>query len=402
MVTRHAIRFLNSSRQRVDEGICNKEIQEGGYVMGVFKPSHLKNNNWYIKYYVNGKPRVECIGPSKKLAETVLKKRKVEIAEGRFLDKAKDPHVLFDSLVERYLEYSKANKKSYADDIGRMKVLLRYFGGKHLSEITPWLVEKFKVQRKKEISRRKRQITNGTINRERALLSNMFTKAIEWGMARENPVKKAKPLKENNQRLRFLTPEEISSLVAAIKSEPKAAHLLPIVITALNTGMRKAEILRLKWSDIDFPNRLISIEDSKNGEKRKVPMNSQLTNTLKDVKKIGNNSEYVFCNKKGEPLQAVKRSFGTALKKAGIRNFKFHDLRHTFASYMVMSGVDLATVKELMGHKDIRMTLRYSHLSPGHKRDAVERIAGRFGFQTDNKTDNKNIERKVMAVKVHK
>jgi integrase len=370
--------------------------------MGVFKPSHLKNNSWYIKYYVKGKPRVECIGPSKKLAETVLKKRKVEIAEGRFLDKLRNTEILFDNFAEQYLQYSKANKKSYDKDVSRMKVLLRYFGGKHLSEITPWLIEKFKAQRKKEVSRRKKEVSNANVNRERALLSSMFSKAIEWGMIKDNPVTKVKSLKENNQRVRFLMPEEMASLTAAINSEPKANHLLPIMITALNSGMRKQEIFRLTWRDVDFNNRLISVEDSKNGEKRKIPMNSQLTETMENVKNKNGHSEYVFCNEKGKRLRSVKRSFGTALKKAGIKDFTFHDLRHTFGSHMVMAGVDLPTIKELLGHKDIKMTLRYSHLSPGHKRDAVELLTGRFDFSTDNRTDNKIFTEKIRSLKPHK
>jgi len=169
-----------------------------------------------------------------------------------------------------------------------------------------------------------------------------------------------------------LTKEEIKALYYACPG-----HLKPIIVVALNTGMRKGEILNLKWDDLDFRQKIIYLLNTKNNEKKEIPMNQVVFYTLFKVKKHPE-SPYVFCNKDGKPYGSVKTAFRNALKKAGIKNFRFHDLRHTFASHLVMAGVDLNTVKELLGHKDIKMTLRYAHLSPDHKRRAVETLCNKM------------------------
>jgi integrase len=132
--------------------------------------------------------------------------------------------------------------------------------------------------------------------------------------------------------------------------------------------MRKGELLGLQWPQIDFEQGIITLTDTKNDERRDIPMNETVKATLKGIERIGAN---VFCNGDGETFANVRRSFETAVRKSGIEDFRFHDLRHTFASNLVMEGIDIMTVKELMGHKDLTMTLRYSHLAPNHKTRAV-------------------------------
>jgi len=189
-------------------------------------------------------------------------------------------------------------------------------------------------------------------------------------MGESNPAAKVRLLREPKGRLRYLTEEEAERLV-----ECCAEHLRPIVVTALNTGMRLGEILRLRWEEVEFENRIIYVMDSKNEEQRQIPMNSTLTETLQAIK-LGKPSPYVFCKENGRRYTRITRSFERAKRKAGIEDFHFHDRRHTFASRLVMGGVDLVTVKELLGHKQIDMTLRYAHLSPKHKRFAVEVLEG--------------------------
>jgi len=134
--------------------------------------------------------------------------------------------------------------------------------------------------------------------------------------------------------------------------------------------MRKSEIFNLKWNDIDFRNRIIYVLETENNEVRKIPMNEIIFRTLLKVRK-NPNSAYVFCKKNGDPYKDIRDGFKAALKRAGIKNFRFHDLRHTFASHLVMAGIDLKTVQELLEHKTFEMTLRHSHLSPDHKRRAL-------------------------------
>lgn len=149
-------------------------------------------------------------------------------------------------------------------------------------------------------------------------------------------------------------------------------HLRPIVVTALNTGMRKSEILHLKWEEnIDLKHGFILLELTKNGERREVPINATVRETLVGLTRRLDVPYAFYDPRTGKPYQDIKRSFQGACRRAGIKDFHFHDCRHAFASRLVMAGVDLTTVKELLGHKTLNMTLRYAHLAPTHKRNAV-------------------------------
>ena len=335
--------------------------------MPVYEYKGKKGTTYYIVYSVNGRRKTETIGKDKKLAEKVLHKRLTEIAENRYLDVKKEEKIKFEDFADQYLEFHcKPNNKTWkTSDEKKINNLKKYFSGKHLHEITPLDIEKYKSERIKRVQKNK-SIAPATINRDLACLKSLFNRAIEWKMAQDNPVKQVKLFRENNQRLRYLEKEEIETLLANCHN-----YLKPIVIVALNTGMRKSEILKLKWHDFDFRRDIIYLHDTKNGEKREVPMNSEVRTTLIKVRKHPQ-SPYIFCNTTGEPFGDIKKSFLTALTNSGIINFHFHDLRHTFASQLVMCGVDLNTVRELLGHKSIQMTLRYSHLSPDHKKRAVD------------------------------
>ena len=148
--------------------------------------------------------------------------------------------------------------------------------------------------------------------------------------------------------------------------------LKPILVMAYNTGMRRSEILNLKWENVDMSQGYVRVEETKNGESRYIPINKQLNEALKTVK-YNTSGDYVFSHD-NEPVRTFKTAFNAAVKRAGVDRFTFHDLRHTFASVLVMKGVDLATVQELLGHKSITMTKRYSHPTPEHKRQAIEKL----------------------------
>lgn len=213
--------------------------------------------------------------------------------------------------------------------------------------------------------------------------------AIAWGEANENPMQKVRFARENNQRIRFLSVDEEERLLPACNN-----WLRPLVITALNTGFRRSEFLSLTWEDIDFERRAVEVQASyaKNGERRSISMNDLLHRTLEEVRIKSPGP--VFPNRKVTQYRNFRTPFNNALWKAEISNFTFHDLRHTFASRPVMSGIDLPTVKELMGHKDITMTLRYTHLSSDHKQNAVKALDNfgtnlrRFSRQYENEVEN--------------
>ena len=323
--------------------------------MGVYR----KGIDWYIDFYVNGRRKREKIGPNKKLARNVLRKRKVEIAENRFLDVRKQHKVKFEDFANKFLEvHSKPNKKSWKSDFYNLVKLRPVFGGRYLYNISQKDIEEYKAKRKENASA-------ATVNRELATLKTMLNKAVQWEVLENNPAKNVKFFKENNARLRYLEKEEIQRLI-----ETCSDRLRPMVILALNTGMRRGELLNIKWRDIDIRKGIIYLLDTKNGDKREILLNNLAKQALIGVSKHPD-SPYVFCNKDGKPYHDIRKSFFTALKKAGIINFHWHDLRHSFGSQLAMSGVDLNTVRELMGHRDLKMTLRYSHLSPNHKHRAV-------------------------------
>jgi len=274
-------------------------------------------------------------------------------------------------MADIYLEgYSKPNKRSSRRDVTSIKSLSAFFKTRYLHDITPMDIEQYKIYRSK-------QVANATVNREIACLKHIFTKAIEWAKAEKNPAAKVKLLRERNIRVRYLEEEDIEKLCRACPH-----YLKPIVITALNTGMRREEILSLKWKDLDFRHRIIYVLDSKNGEAREVPMNDIIWHTLLRVKKHPQSS-WVFCKSDGTRFHDIKRSFTRAKETAGIDNFRFHDLRHTFASHLVMAGIDLKTVQELLGHKSIAMTMRYAHLSPDHKKAAMDVLGRKLGKKMD-------------------
>lgn len=271
--------------------------------------------------------------------------------------------VPFVKLCTEYLQFSSTNKtvETHRRDIVIIKNLMKTFKKKLITEITTHDLEIYKNKRIGEVK-------PATVNREVACLKNMFNKAVQWGHLIENPVQTVRLLKEPPGRVRYLNGSEIERLLSHC-----AQHIRYIVIVALNTGMRKGEILNLKWQDIDMQNRMIIIKRTKNNEMRMIPINNILHNAL-NSNDLRSNSQYVFANKNGEKFGDIKTGFRAALRRAGITDFRFHDLRHTFASRLVMAGVDIRTVQTLMGHKDIKMTMRYSHLSNDHIKEAVGRL----------------------------
>jgi len=194
--------------------------------------------------------------------------------------------------------------------------------------------------------------------------------------------------RENNARVRYLNQhqplptamdhlkpykDEESRLLAVIGSQ--YAFHMPEFEIALNTGMRLSEQYNTEWHNVNVAQRLLTVPRSKHGERRHIPLNSVATAAFKRLALQANGSKYVFLNIEGEaPLRANRHWFQDAIDEAGIRDFRWHDLRHTFASRLAMAGVDLRTIQELMGHKTIQMTCRYAHLTPSHQLAAVERL----------------------------
>jgi len=332
-------------------------------------------NNYYIDYYYQGRRIRECVSKNKRDAEAALAVRKSEIVQGRYQIR-KRGDVRLDVFSKTYMEYSRANKRSWKRDEVSLKNLLPFFGDRMLSDISPFLIEKYKIKRSAKAK-------PATVNRELALLKHMYTMAIKWRKTFSNPVKEVKLFREENTQERILTQEEIRILLEACSDS-----LRPIVVTAVNSGMRLGEILTLTWGQVDFEQRVITILHSKSGKVRKVPMNETLWETLRAIKKNAAQDAVFISDRTGRPYKINCRgSWDKALKKAGISDCRFHDLRHTFASHLVAAGVDIITVQQLLGHSTIVITQRYAHSAPQSKREAVallkQRLDARSGHFLD-------------------
>jgi integrase len=285
--------------------------------MGIY----LRGKNWCIDFYYQGKRYKESIGPvSKTMAKENLIVLKREVIQGTY--KPKRVETPFEKFRQQYLEYSRQNKKpsSSLRDESSLKHLMDFFDGKKLSEITAFLVERYKAKRKPEGAK------EATINREMACLRHMFTMAITWGKAESNPVKEVRFLREPKEKTRILSPEEEESLLAYVRSHTKSQHLEAIIVTALNTGMRKGEILNLRWEDVDLRQGYITVVKTKNDEIRRIPLNKQLTDTLKSVKSLSAGGQYVF-GENGKPHGDVKTGWRKAVDVMDRSHTNFHPCR---------------------------------------------------------------------------
>ncbi len=321
---------------------------------------------WWVRYAdERGKIHREKVGP-KGLARKVYEKRKTEVREGRFFPKAVR-HI--EQTVSEAIDGYLLRKEGILRHFRHYKRLGRYwkdaYGSRSLGSIEPAEIEGYAAGRRKTVS-------PATVNRELAFLKRIYNDAIQNGKVSANPVRRVKLFKENNARVRFLTEEEENKLRVEMTAENWW-----FVVLALNTGLRQAEQFNLRWEHVNFDTGIITIPRSKNGEVRHVPMNDTVRVVLSELPSRMR-SDWVFPTRRGNPTQAdtwVLRKFKPALGRAGIADFHWHDLRHTFASRLVMRHVPLTTVKELMGHKTIAMTLRYSHLAPEHLMQAVQSLS---------------------------
>ena len=234
------------------------------------------------------------------------------------------------------------------------------------------------MKRKKEIKampknrgKEERDVSFASINRELALIKHLYKKANQWGIIDRNPVPGVKMFPEK-MRERYLKKYEINALLKACEGS-KNKSLKLIVTTAIYTGGRINEILNIKVNDIDFSNSNINLPHTKTGDNHKLRMSENLKSEMRKYLK-GHKHEYLFCKGDGTPYNDIRKSFKSALKDAGIEDFRFHDLRHTYASQLTMMGVDSRTIQELGRWKTPSMLMRYSHLSPEHMQSAVNTL----------------------------
>jgi integrase len=323
----------------------------------------------------------------RRLAESIFAKIRVKMAEGRYFDTLQEQDRTVAEMMERYLRERSAFKapKSYERDQQALKHLLPIFGDKLLGEVTPKLLAAYKAQRRADGA------APATTNKELQVVRHAFNLAErEWEWCRENPMRKVSMEPVHNQIDRWLTVEEEARLLAVAPE-----WLRQLIVFALNTGMRQGEILSLQWPDVDFTRGTLVVMKSKNRERRTLPLNNTVFASLAGKQAAcGHHDGLVFTTSTGTPLKAryVVRAFSIARARAGIPDFRFHDLRHTFATRLVQKGIDLYKVQRLLGHKTGLMTQRYAHHSPESLRDGVRVLDPSGGPEGGTKSDTVRLE----------
>lgn len=300
----------------------------------------------------------------------------VDIRQQRYTDHL--PSFTFVEGVQRFLEYSKSNLKVTSHQADR-RVAGRWlqedlFRNKHLDEITPAHIERYKQQRASDFSASSMHpapqvVSKRLVDFEVGRLKRLFNLCIEMGLCRSNPALKIKLFKADVRRTRYLTEEEEGRLISHA-----TPALVPIIKFALHTGMRKGEILNLTWGEVDLTNKVVLLPAAKTKARRAryIPLNQPALDALAAGGFNPDRNALVFANARGRRRDNLHHAWRRAVVSAGIEDFRFHDLRHTFASRLVMKGKDLAVIRELLGHQDFSMTLRYAHLAKGRLAEAVQ------------------------------
>jgi integrase len=315
------------------------------------------SNVWWICYAdAQGKKRREKAG-LKRVAQALYTRRKREAREGVVLPERKKK-LTFGEIAQEALDYSKAHNTSWRDDWSRGKDLIEAFGDRPADSITHREIQTWLLRFKDE-----RQLAPATINNYRALFSRIFSYAIEGDRLNNNPVRNTKKIPVENERIRQLSKEEYAALMAVLTPQQQIE-----VEFALHTGGRRWNQFDLKWTDIE--DGVAFFAKTKNRRPQYIHLNSLLRGLLAQVERKG---EYVFQDSHDEILRNNKLNWWyKALDAAKIQNFRWHDLRHTFASRLAERGHSLRTIGEALNHKSPQMTQRYAHLTETHMKDALE------------------------------
>lgn len=398
-----ATRLSEADLNRMREGENNRDLdaprrksvaRKGRNPRGVYEKAP---GVWYIRFVdAEGRYRRERAA-TKSAAIDLYRKRKTEALMGKKLpEKLRRQTITFAEIARDALAYSKANKRTYGDDVARMERILNWFRDRSADSVTAQ-----EIERHFEECIEQEKWAASTVNHYRSLLSLTYRLAIRNGKASSNPARSTRHRREDNSRVRYLTPEEETKLRAILEKEWRG-HI-PELDLALHTGLRLSEMYGLDWQDIDLSRRLLLVRQGKNGLARYARLNSVALKALDDLRKRGDGTGLVIRNLAGEPLAGPRYWFEKAIKKAGLADFHWHDLRHSFASRLTMAGVGLRAVQDALGHKSVAMTVRYSHLAPDFLQDVVDKLVptpAKAGSdaRTDTTTDTGPIPPEVVHV----
>lgn len=351
-----------------------------------------------VKVRIKGYPAQSATFDRLSKAKEWAKSTEAAIKEGRHFKTVEAKRHTLADLIDRYvrsvLPQKSASSRTHQEQ--QLAWWKEQLGSYLLADITPALIAEYR-DKLQETPYRRSDAPEGltldrspaTVVRYLAALSHAFTVAMkEWGWVEENPVVKVTKPKESRGRVRFLSDDERGRLLDACK-ESRSPDLYLAVVLALSTGARQQEILGLKWKDVDLERRVAVLHETKNGERRVLPLAGVALALLRERKESSRSDDLFACAQHGERLIFPSRKdkttpvdlrtpFETALRKAQIEDFRWHDLRHSAASYLAMNGASLAEIAEILGHKTLAMVKRYAHLSEQHTASVVERMNERI------------------------
>ena len=334
-----------------------------------------------VKVRLKGHPVQTATFERKTDARRWAQQTESAIREGRHFKTTEAKRRTLGEMVDRYLLEVLPNKSEsmQRDQDTQLTWWKEKLGSNALADITPAAISEHRELLGREIGPKKKKRSNATVNRYLSALSHALTIAVrEWEWLDDSPMRRVSKKKEPRGRVRFLSDEERENLLKACKKSD-SRFLFPVVIIGLSTGARRMEILSLQWADVDLNRGLAFLHDTKNQERRALPLAHHALGCLKDLSKVRRlDTNLVFPNEQGNNPFDLKPFWEKAIKAAKIQDFRFHDLRHSAASYLAMSGATLAEIAEVLGHKTLAMVKRYSHLSEAHTAGVVEKMNKKF------------------------
>lgn len=335
------------------------------------------STSYRVKVRLKGFPVQSATFDRKTDATNWAKQTEVAIKEGRYFKTAEAKKHTFTELTDRYLkDLQKRNPKRYDDVANMLSWWKEQIGAYFLADISKPLIIEQRDLLLNTAGRNVEKRSNSTVNRYMTALSHAFTMAInEWEWMQEHPMKAISKLPEPRGRIRYLDDNERKRLLSACQ-ESGHTKLYLLVVLALSTGARHGELIKLHWRDVDLERRVITLHDTKNKERRVLPIVHHALELMVQHNKVRSlHSDLVFPSPVAPTSHWSSRTaWETALAKAEITEFRFHDLRHSAASYLAMNGASLAEIAEVLGHKTLQMVKRYAHLSEAHTASVVQRM----------------------------
>jgi integrase len=336
--------------------------------------SKTSGNSYRAKIRLKGYPIQSASFERLTDARKWVQQTESAIREGRHFKTTESKRHTLAELIDRYIREVLPTKKSAKDQAQQLRWWKTEIGSYLLADVSPSLLAECRDKLGREITKRSKPRSPASVVRYLAALSHVFTTAVkEWGWMEDNPMRKVTKPKESRGRVRFLSEDERVRLLKACH-ESRNPYLYPVVVLALSTGMRQGEIMGLTWDNVDLNRGRAILHETKNDERRAVAITGHALELLKEPSRVRRiDSNFLFPSKinRRKPIN-LRAPWEAALKRADVEEFRFHDLRHSAASYLAMNGASLAEIAEVLGHKTLQMVKRYAHLSEGHTASVVE------------------------------